>query len=158
MGIFKHILCMWKNIANKLITLKQAKNIKRIKDFDKKFAQEENSIDIVLSDKQREAIKSVNTNNVCVITGGPGTGKTTIIKFVIELFKNEGKKVVLCAPTGRAAKRMSEATGEEAATIHRLLCLTKTDETLGMERIDYQIEPIDCDVLIIDEASMVDVF
>ena len=147
-----------KNIANKLITLKQAKNIKRIKDFDKKFAQEENSIDIVLSDKQREAIKSVNTNNVCVITGGPGTGKTTIIKFVIELFKNEGKKVVLCAPTGRAAKRMSEATGEEAATIHRLLCLTKTDETLGMERIDYQIEPIDCDVLIIDEASMVDVF
>lgn len=147
-----------KNIANKLITLKLAKNIKRIKDFDKKFAQEENSIDIVLSDKQREAIKSVNTNNVCVITGGPGTGKTTIIKFVIELFKNEGKKVVLCAPTGRAAKRMSEATGEEAATIHRLLCLTKTDETLGMERIDYQIEPIDCDVLIIDEASMVDVF
>lgn len=147
-----------KNIANKLITLKQAKNIKKIKEFDKKFIEEENSIDIVLSDKQREAIKAVNTNNVCVITGGPGTGKTTIIKFVIELFKNEGKKVVLCAPTGRAAKRMSEATGEEAATIHRLLCLTKTDETLGMERIDYQIEPIDCDVLIIDEASMVDVF
>ena len=93
MGIFKHFLCMRKNIANKLITLKQAKNIKRIKDFDKKFAQEENSIDIVLSDKQREAIKTVNTNNVCVITGGPGTGKTTIIKFVIELFKMREKKL-----------------------------------------------------------------
>jgi len=147
-----------KNIAEKLTILKQAKNIKKIKDFEKKFKQEEKNIDIVLSEKQKEAIKLVNDNNVCVITGGPGTGKTTIIKFIIELYKNEGKKVVLCAPTGRAAKRMSEATGEEAATIHRLLCLGKVEETLSMERVDYQIEPVDADVLIIDEMSMVDVF
>ena len=147
-----------KNIAEKLIILKQAKNIKKIKDFDKKFKNEEKNCDITLSEKQKEAIKSVNENNVCVITGGPGTGKTTIIKFIINLYKNEGKKVVLCAPTGRAAKRMSEATGEEAATIHRLLCLGKVEETLGMERVDYQIEPVDADVIIIDEMSMVDVF
>ena len=95
---------------------------------------------------------------MCVITGGPGTGKTTIIKFIIELYKKENKKVVLCAPTGRAAKRMSETTGEDATTIHRLLCLGKVEESLGMERVDYAIEPIDADVLIIDEMSMVDVF
>lgn len=147
-----------KNIAEKLTILKKSKNIKKIKEFDKKFKKEEKSTDINLSEKQKEAIKIVNDNNVCVITGGPGTGKTTIIKFIINLFKNEGKKVVLCAPTGRAAKRMSEATGEEATTIHRLLCLGKMEETLGMERVDYQIEPIDTDVIIIDEMSMVDVF
>ena len=147
-----------KNIAEKLIALKQTKNIKKIKDFDKKFKKEEKNIEITLSEKQREAIKAVNDNNVCVITGGPGTGKTTIIKFIIELYKKEGKKVVLCAPTGRAAKRMSEATGEEATTIHRLLSLGKTEESLGMERVDYQIAPIDCDIIIIDEMSMVDVF
>ena len=147
-----------KNIAEKLLILKQAKNIKKIKDFEKKFKQKEENINIVLSEKQKEAIKTVNDNNVCIITGGPGTGKTTIIKFIIELYKNEGKKVVLCAPTGRAAKRMSEATGEEATTIHRLLALGKMEETLGMERVDYQISPIDSDIIIIDEMSMVDVF
>ena len=147
-----------KNIAEKLITLKQTKNIKKIKDFDKKFKQEEQNVEIQLSEKQKEAIKAVNNNNVCVITGGPGTGKTTIIKFIIDIYKKEKKKVVLCAPTGRAAKRMSEATGEEATTIHRLLSLGKMEENLNMERLDYQIEPIDADVIIIDEMSMVDVF
>ena len=147
-----------KNIAEKLLALKYAKNIKKVKEFDKKFKEEEKKTSIVLSKKQEEAIKTVNNNNVCVITGGPGTGKTTIIKFIIDLYKNEGKKVVLCAPTGRAAKRMSEATGEEATTIHRLLALGKIEETLEIERVDYQIEPIDTDVIIIDEASMVDVF
>jgi len=147
-----------KNIAEKLIALKQTKNIKKIKEFEKKFKKEEQNIDIELSEKQKEAIKSVNDNNVCIITGGPGTGKTTIIKFIIDLYKKEQKKVVLCAPTGRAAKRMSEATGEEAATIHRLLCLGKLEENLDIERLDYQIEPIDADVIIIDEMSMVDVF
>ena len=74
------------------------------------------------------------------------------------MYKQEEKKVVLCAPTGRAAKRMSEATGEEATTIHRLLSLGKMEETLEMERVDYQIAPIDGDIIIIDEMSMVDVF
>ena len=78
-----------------------------------------------LSEKQLEAVRAINDNNVCVITGGPGTGKTTIIKTILELYKQEGKKVVLCAPTGRAAKRMSETTGEDAKTLHRLLELGK---------------------------------
>ena len=147
-----------RNIAQRISILNKSKNIKEIKDFDKKFKEEEKHIDITLSEKQKEAIKAVNDNNVCVITGGPGTGKTTIIKFIIELYKKENKKVVLCAPTGRAAKRMSETTGEDATTIHRLLCLGKVEESLGMERVDYAIEPIDTDVLIIDEMSMVDVF
>lgn len=147
-----------RNIAQRISILNKSKNIKKIKDFDKKFKEEEKHIDIILSEKQKEAIKAVNDNNVCVITGGPGTGKTTIIKFIIELYKKENKKVVLCAPTGRAAKRMSETTGEDATTIHRLLCLGKVEESLGMERVDYAIEPIDTDVLIIDEMSMVDVF
>ena len=147
-----------RNIAQSISILNKSKNIKKIKDFDKKFKEEEKHIDITLSEKQKEAIKAVNDNNVCVITGGPGTGKTTIIKFIIELYKKENKKVVLCAPTGRAAKRMSETTGEDATTIHRLLCLGKVEESLGIERVDYAIEPIDADVLIIDEMSMVDVF
>ena len=147
-----------RNIAQRISILNKSKNIKKIKDFDKKFKEEEKHIDITLSEKQKETIKVVNDNNVCVITGGPGTGKTTIIKFIIELYKKENKKVVLCAPTGRAAKRMSETTGEDATTIHRLLCLGKVEESLGMERVDYAIEPIDTDVLIIDEMSMVDVF
>ena len=70
----------------------------------------EGKLDIELSEKQFEAVRQINENNVCIITGGPGTGKTTTIKCVIEIYKSHGKKVVLCAPTGRAAKRMSETT------------------------------------------------
>ena len=86
-----------------------------------------------------------------------GTGKTTIIKCVLEVYKQHKKKVVLCAPTGRAAKRMSETTGEEAKTIHRLLEIGKVEED-KLGSIDIDITPIDVDVLIIDEMSMVDVF
>lgn len=74
------------------------------------------------------------------------------------MYKQEKKKVVLCAPTGRAAKRMTETTGEEASTIHRLLEIGKQDETLKIEKLDYPVAPIDADVIIVDEMSMVDVF
>lgn len=89
---------------------------------------------------------------------GPGTGKTTIINTVLELYKNKGKKVALCAPTGRAAKRMEEATGEEAKTLHRLLEIGKIKDDLGMEDIEQEFAPIDADVIIVDEMSMVDIF
>lgn len=87
-----------------------------------------------------------------------GTGKTTIIKFIIEIYKAQKMKVVLCAPTGRAAKRMTETTGEEAKTIHRLLEIGKLEEEGKIANVDYDIAPIDADVIIIDEMSMVDLF
>ena len=84
-------------------------------------------------------------------------GKTTIIKALIDIYKADGKKVVLCAPTGRAAKRMSESTGEEAKTIHRLLDIGKIEDN-KLENLDADFAPIDADVIVIDEMSMVDVF
>ena len=73
---------------------------------------------------------------MCIITGGPGTGKTTIIKTIIELYKKHKKKAVLCAPTGRAAKRMTETTGEEAKTLHRLLEIGKIEDEGNYENVD----------------------
>ena len=148
-----------KNIANKLISLKEGKNIKKINGFDRKIKTLEKHSDIELSEKQLEAVRAINDNNVCVITGGPGTGKTTIIKTILELYKQEGKKVVLCAPTGRAAKRMSETTGEDAKTLHRLLELGKivSDDSQDINT-DLAITPIDADIIIVDEVSMVDLF
>ncbi len=148
-----------KNIANKLISLKEGRNIKKINGFDRKIKTLEKYSDIELSEKQLEAVRAINDNNVCVITGGPGTGKTTIIKTILELYKQEGKKVVLCAPTGRAAKRMSETTGEDAKTLHRLLELGKivSDDSQDINT-DLAITPIDADIIIVDEVSMVDLF
>ena len=112
-----------------------------------------------MSEKQKEAIEEINNNNVLIITGGPGTGKTTIIKTIIELYENRGKKVILAAPTGRAAKKMTEATGKEASTLHRLLCIGKLDdEGIYQSHDEFQGEPIDADVVVIDELSMVDMF
>ena len=146
-----------KNIAERLIVLRDCENTKHIKSFESEIKKCEEKIDIELSEKQFEAIKQINENNVCIITGGPGTGKTTIIKFAIEIYKNHRKKVVLCAPTGRAAKRMSETTGEEAKTIHRLLEIGKFEED-KLGSIDSEVTPVDADILVIDEMSMVDVF
>ena len=131
--------------------------MKHIKGFNKEIKQYEVLSNMELSEKQREAIEQINENNVCIITGGPGTGKTTIIRCIIELYKAHNKKVVLCAPTGRAAKRMSETTGEDAKTIHRLLEIGKfEDDRLGT--IDDDVTPIDADVIVVDEMSMVDIF
>ena len=145
------------NIAERLMKLQNFKNIKYIKNFKEEINKQETKQNIKLSEKQFEAIEQINENNVCIITGGPGTGKTTIIKCMLDLYKNHKKKVVLCAPTGRAAKRMTETTGEEAKTIHRLLEIGKIEEN-KLECIDTDISPIDADVLVIDEMSMVDIF
>ena len=145
------------NIAERLTKLQNFKNMKHIKNFKEEINKQENKLSIKLSEKQFEAIEQINENNVCIITGGPGTGKTTIIKCMLDLYKAHGKKVVLCAPTGRAAKRMTEMTGEEAKTIHRLLEIGKIEED-KLESIDTDISPIDADILVIDEMSMVDIF
>ncbi len=148
-----------KNVAETLISLDTYLNVKQIDGFDKKLKKIEKNSDLKLSEKQREAVQAIQKSNVCVITGGPGTGKTTIIKTIIELYKEEQKKVVLCAPTGRAAKRMTETTGEEAKTLHRLLEIGKTSsDELQVLGVDVEVAPLDADVVIVDEVSMVDIF
>jgi exodeoxyribonuclease V alpha subunit len=106
---------------------------------------------ISLSDKQTEALRMALTSKALVITGGPGTGKTTLISAIIGALAERGLKINLAAPTGRAAKRMAEATGREALTLHRLL------ESDGYSFGRDEDSPLGCDVLIVDEASMVDV-
>lgn len=146
------------NVANRINILKNSPNIKKIKNIKQELKKLEKTSEIELSEKQKEAIEAINDNNVCIITGGPGTGKTTIIKTIIEMFKNQGKKPVLCAPTGRAAKRMTETTGEEAKTLHRLLEIGKMEEEGSYKSVDYEIAPLDADIVIVDEVSMVDLF
>ena len=146
------------NIAEKIQILIQSKNIKKIENVKKELKSIEKKSDIELSEKQKEAVEAINENNVCIITGGPGTGKTTIIKTIIELYEKQGKKVVLCAPTGRAAKRMTETTGKEAKTLHRLLEIGKQDEENKLETVDRELAPLDADIVIVDEMSMVDIF
>lgn len=146
------------NVANRIAILKNSPNIKKIKNIKVELKKIEEHSDIELSEKQKEAIEAINENNVCIITGGPGTGKTTIIKTIIELYKKHGKKPVLCAPTGRAAKRMTETTGEEAKTLHRLLEIGKMEEEGKIASVDYDVAPLDADVVIVDEVSMVDLF
>lgn len=146
------------NIVDKIKIIQDSKNIKRIENIKKELKSTEKNEKIELSDKQKEAIETINENNICIITGGPGTGKTTIIKTVIELYKKQGKKVVLCAPTGRAAKRMTETTNEEAKTLHRLLEIGKLEDEDRYESVNKEVMPLDADVVIVDEMSMVDIF
>ena len=127
-------------------------------DIRKKMAVIEEHFEIALDEQQRTAVMEAAGNGLLVITGGPGTGKTTTINAIIKLFEAEGLDILLAAPTGRAAKRMTETTGYEAKTIHRLLELSKLTEGEG----NYSFErnegnPLETDVLIIDEMSMVDI-
>ena len=146
-------------IAQSILRLQKGKNIKKINNINSKIKTIEEDLDIILSEKQKEAVELINENNVTIITGGPGTGKTTIIKTIIEIYKEKKYKIILCAPTGRAAKRMTETTNQEASTLHRLLEIGKIDEeSLYKRNNDYKGAPIDADVIIVDEMSMVDTF
>lgn len=148
-----------KEIATRIIRLDKSKNVKKIEHIENALKGVEKKSNIELSEKQREAVLSINDSNVTIITGGPGTGKTTIIKTIIDLFEERKKKVVLTAPTGRAAKKMTEATGKEASTLHRLLGIGKLDdEGIYSRHSDYKGEPIDADLIVVDELSMVDMF
>ena len=119
--------------------------------------------EIELDEQQKKAVMEAVVKGVTVITGGPGTGKTTTINTIIKLFERQGLNIVLAAPTGRAAKRMSEATGGDAQTIHRLLEISggiSDDENDGRGTYTFERNeenPLDADVVIIDEMSMVDV-
>ncbi len=146
------------NIAENLVRLQSSDNTKKIKNIKQEIKQIEKESKIELSKKQKEALEIINEENVCIITGGPGTGKTTIIKNIIDIYEKYDKKTVLCAPTGRAAKRMTEATKKEAKTLHRLLEIGKIVEEGTIQNTDIEIAPIDADIIIVDEVSMVDVF
>ena len=113
---------------------------------------------MTLSEGQRQAVVAALSHGVLVITGGPGTGKTTTINTIIGLLESKGLKITLAAPTGRAAKRMTEATGREAKTIHRLLEVTFISEDARRQVFQRNEEnPLETDVLIVDEASMMDI-
>jgi AAA domain len=113
----------------------------------------EEQVGLRLADSQVAAIRLALMSKVLVMTGGPGVGKTTIVKAILRILAAKGVRLLLCAPTGRAAKLMTEATGFEAKTIHRLLEVDP--KAGGFKRNDEN--PIDCDLRVIDEASMVDV-
>ena len=129
----------------------------KIKDIDREIENCEKTDGITYADLQKKAIHSALTEGMLVLTGGPGTGKTTTLNAIIKILKDEGKKVLLSAPTGRAAQRMSELTGDEAKTLHRLLEVSwdKHDNPVFNKNERNQLK---CDALIVDEVSMVDTF
>jgi len=145
------------NVSRKLLELACLSMKYDIDGFNDRIEQMQQEDGIILADLQKEAIKAAMTSGVLVITGGPGTGKTTIIKTIIRLLGKEGNKIALAAPTGRAAKRMTEATGFEAKTIHRLLEIgyVGDDEELVFQK--NADDPVEADVVIIDEMSMMDI-
>lgn len=116
----------------------------------------EKQLGIEYAENQQEAIQTAVNKGMLILTGGPGTGKTTTLNGIIKLFENEDLDIALCAPTGRAAKRMSELTGREAKTIHRLLEV-EFDEYDRQSFKRNLRNPLDCEVLVVDELSMVDI-
>ena len=141
------------SIARKVMMLCNDR-VKKCVNIDAKIKDIEQQIKIDLSDEQKNAIKMAFNNKITIITGGPGTGKTTIIKTILKLLELEKLDFTLCAPTGRAAKRITETTGMEAKTLHRLLALGKTEDD-GIS-INYEVPKLDQDYVIVDEVSMVD--
>ena len=116
----------------------------------------EAELKIEYAENQKEAIQTAVNRGMLILTGGPGTGKTTTLNGIIKLFENEGLDIALCAPTGRAAKRMSELTGREAKTIHRLLEVEWDESDRPAFKRNIR-NPLDCEALIVDELSMVDI-
>lgn len=144
-------------IAAKLHTLSQNPDQFSYADIDAFIDKQEIASSIRYAPLQREALRQSLCEGVFVMTGGPGTGKTTIVKAMLRIFESLGMSSVLCAPTGRAAKRMSEQTGEEAKTVHRLLEMGRTP-TSEMRFNRNESNPIDERVVILDEGSMMDLF
>jgi exodeoxyribonuclease V alpha subunit len=142
-----------RGIAERLLRLTNGAPPWRWIDPDKALPWVEERVGLALAESQRTAIRLALMSKVLILTGGPGVGKTTIVKGILRILAAKGVGLLLCAPTGRAAKRMTEATGFEAKTIHRLLEVDPKGG--GFKRGDHN--PLHCDLLVVDEASMVDV-
>ncbi len=146
-----------RNVAAKLqLLLRSARD--RLGDFaaldwERAFAWLDGRNDFRLVEAQRRAVRMALTEKVAILTGGPGTGKTTITRAIIQLLQSKGRSVLLAAPTGRAAKRLSELTGLDAKTLHRLL---EFKPAQGNRFLRDQENPLDADLIIVDEASMID--
>ena len=145
-------------VASKLIELAtyQDKKIDE-KKLDELIQEQIKYSNIDFSQEQIQSVKMAVNNNILIITGGPGTGKTTTLSFIIEIFERIGKKVKLCAPTGKASKRMAQATNKDASTIHRLLEMNYSSDDMQEHFLKNEDEPIKADVIIVDETSMVDI-
>lgn len=142
-----------KHAAQNLIMLSRAGKGIRPPDPDRAMAWMEEVSRITMSDRQREAVRCAARSTCMVLTGGPGTGKTSTITSILHMFREAQARILLCAPTGRAAKRMTETTGTEASTIHRLLEFNPHEGQFQRNAQD----PLDADLLIVDEFSMVDI-
>jgi exodeoxyribonuclease V alpha subunit len=142
-----------RSIADRLLALTRSKLPWPSIDADKAIPWVEQRTGLTLADSQKAAVRLALSSKVVVITGGPGVGKTTIVNAILKILAAKNIKLLLCAPTGRAAKRMNETTGFEAKTIHRLL---EVDPKGGGFRRS-TANPLECDLLVVDETSMVDV-
>ncbi|WP_026895474.1 SF1B family DNA helicase RecD2 [Clostridiisalibacter paucivorans] len=145
------------NVSKKLVELSRVELNEVDMDIDQQIVELEQKSGIRYAENQKEAIKEALLNGVLIVTGGPGTGKTTTINSIIKLLESQGYDIELAAPTGRAAKRMSEATGKEARTLHRLLEYSFMDDMGEMAFGKNEESPLDTDVIIVDEVSMVDI-
>lgn len=145
------------SVCRKLIQLAAADFKASVMNIAERLYEIERKEGLELAEMQRTAVIEALSNGILVITGGPGTGKTTIIKSILKLLMGEKCRIALAAPTGRAAKRMSDATGYEAKTIHRLLEIGYTGDDKDMLFQRNETNPIEADVIIIDETSMVDI-
>jgi exodeoxyribonuclease V alpha subunit len=140
-------------VAAKLKILSLGPVVLRSFDIEEALKWVQQKIGVILAENQKEAVRTAVSQKTMIITGGPGTGKTTIIRAVIAIFAALHQKILLAAPTGRAAKRMQEATGCEAQTIHRLL--SYSIQAGGFQKDENH--PLDADLIIVDEASMIDI-
>ncbi len=142
-----------KFIAKKLLHMSKSPNCWPNINPDHAIKSVEEKLNITLSESQKEAIKTVLASNIMVITGGPGVGKTTLVNSILKILATQNLRILLAAPTGRAAKRLSESTGMQAKTIHRLL---ETNPATG-SFIKNDKNMLNCDLLVLDEASMIDI-